>query len=479
MTTFIARTCVAVAASAVVGALGATGVNAAAAAARPPQPARSTATAHPLAVPGARLWVARYNGGSGNTAAAKVAVSPAGDRVYVTGYSLGTTSGNDYATAAYSAATGARLWVARYNGPANGDDEARSLAVSPDGATVYVTGTSGADAATIAYSAASGAPLWVARYNSYGYGSASSVAVSPDGARVFITGISQVFPDGGAGYGTVAYNAGTGARLWAALWGGDHSYPTGLAVSPDGKRVYVTGGADEVNSVTGDYGTVAYAAATGALLWASRYNDPTDDRDVAAALAVSPDGARVYVTGTSSDNDTRNDYRTLAYNAATGARLWVAAYKGPSEDNEASSMAVSPDGKRVFVTGASTATPYPSFNYDYATIAYSATGTRLWVKRYNGPGNRNDQASSVTAPGNGKVYVTGSAYDGSTRRHDYATIAYDIFTGARLWVRLYNGPGNGNDQATSVTARAGRIFVTGDSPGTSSGLDYATIAYRS
>jgi hypothetical protein len=61
MTTFIARTCVAVAASAVLGALGATGANAAGAATRTPQPARSMAAAHPLAVSGARLWVARYN----------------------------------------------------------------------------------------------------------------------------------------------------------------------------------------------------------------------------------------------------------------------------------------------------------------------------------------------------------------------------------------------------------------------------------
>jgi DNA-binding beta-propeller fold protein YncE len=486
MITFIARTCAAVAASAALGALGATGVDAASAATQAPQPARSMATAHPQAVSGAQLWVARYNGGSGDDAAAQVAASPDGARVYVTGYSIGITSGNDYATAAYSAATGARLWVARYNGAANGDDRASSVTVSPDGARVYVTGTSGAapgtDAATIAYSAASGARLWVARYNSYGYGSASSVAVSPDGASVYITGISQVSPDGGAGYGTVAYNAATGAQLWAALWGGnsgDHNYPTGLAVSPDGKRVFVTGGDGETNSTTGDYGTVAYNAGTGAQLWARQYNGPTDFRDVAAALAVSPDGARVYVTGTSSDNDVRNDYRTLAYNAATGARLWVARYKGPGGDDEASSLAVSPDGKRVFVTGASRAAPYPSTNYDYATIAYSRTGTRLWVKQYNAPGNRNDRASSVTAPGNGKVYVTGSAYDGSARRHDYATIAYDIFTGARLWVRLYNGPGNGNDEATSVTARAGRIFVTGASPGTSSDLDYATIAYNS
>jgi hypothetical protein len=58
---------------------------------------------------------------------------------------------------AYSAATSARLWVRRYNGPGNRDDEAFSLAVSPRGTQMFVTGFSyvgpatGYDSATVAY----------------------------------------------------------------------------------------------------------------------------------------------------------------------------------------------------------------------------------------------------------------------------------------------------------------------------------------
>ena len=222
-----------------------------------PGAARSPAaagTGRPAGAPGSQLWVRLYNGpGNSFDAASSVVVSPGGSRVFVTGESQGTTSGLDYATVAYSAVTGARLWAARYNGPGNGFDSASSVAVSPGGSRVYVTGTSyggaaaGDDYATVAYSAATGARLWVQRYNGPGNGNdaASSVAVSPGGSRVFVTGASQ----------------------------GTRSGP--------------------------DYATVAYSAATGARLWVQRYNGPGNGNDAASSVAVSPGGSRVFVTGAS------------------------------------------------------------------------------------------------------------------------------------------------------------------------------------
>src|SRR5580692_4405937 len=69
-----------------------------------------------------------------------------------------------------AAARGSQLWAQRYNGPANGPDQATSIAASPNGRWVYVTGPSAgaskkADYATIAYNAVTGATRWVSRYN--------------------------------------------------------------------------------------------------------------------------------------------------------------------------------------------------------------------------------------------------------------------------------------------------------------------------
>jgi hypothetical protein len=221
---------------------------------------------------------------------------------------------------------------------------------------------------------------------------------------------------------------------------------------------------------------VAYSALTGARLWAARYNGPGNGSDAASAVAVSPDGSRVFVTG-ASRGATTTGYLTVAYSAATGARLWVQRYNGPGNGNDAASaVAVSPGGSRVFVTGASRGT---RSGPDYATVAYSAvTGARLWVQRYNGPGNGNDAAYSVAvSPGGGRVFVTGAS-QGARSGPDYATVAYSAVTGARLWAARYNGPGNSFDAASAVAVSpdGSRVFVTGASRGATT-TGYLTVAY--
>ncbi len=465
-------------------AAGALGVSTADAAAQAPRLARTSSptVARHMAVPGAKLWVQRYNGpGNGNDAAHSVAVSPDGGTMFVTGESKGATSGtdlSDYLTVAYNAATGVQLWTARYNGP--GTDQAVAVAVSPDGGTVFVTGRSEqashgglGDYATVAYRASDGTQLWVARYNDPANDgdNAAAVSVARDGTTVFVTGTS--WRGSGSGIATVAYRASDGAQLWVKTWsppGWCCNYYASAIVSPGGNRVFVTGHVQS-NASAAEYGTVAYNATTGARLWARRYAGQG-----ASSLAVSPDLKRVYVTGESHFN-----YGTLAYSARTGSLLWARFYGSRRRTDGAGSVAVSPGGT-VLVTG--TSWGGSASGYDYATIAYSPGGAQLWARRYDGPGSNpplsafDDVAHAVAAPGSGKVYVTGISWGGSATGDDYATVAYNIRTGAQLWVRRYNGPGNGSDNASSLAARGGKVFVTGDSAGTTSGSDYATIAYN-
>ena len=204
-------------------------------------------------------------------------------------------------------------------------------------------------------------------------------------------------------------------------------------------------------------GTALPGAAPGARLWVARYSGAGNGEDEGLSVAVSPGGARVFVTGISWGGTSGYDLATVAYSAATGARLWAQRYNGPGNGNDyGGSVAVSPDGTRVFVTVPS---PGVGTGQDYATVAYSAvTGARLWVQRYNGPANRDDYAGSVAvSPGGTRVFVTGTS-QGTGSGQDYATVAYSAATGARLWVKRYNGPANRDDDAArwrSAPAAAG------------------------
>jgi hypothetical protein len=79
--------------------------------------------------------------------------------------------------------------------------------------------------------------------------------------------------------------------------------------------VYVTGGSTGSWNVD-DYATVAYDAASAERVWVRRYNGPADSVDIATALALSPDGTMVYVTGESAGSGSGFDYATAAYSAS-------------------------------------------------------------------------------------------------------------------------------------------------------------------
>jgi len=432
-----------------------------------------------LAAAGSQLWIKRYDGpGSAADRASAVAVSPDGSRVFVTGESDGSPdTANDFATIAYDAATGSMLWTARYDGPAGDlNDSARAIAVSPDGSTVFVTGDSyGAagvytDYATVAYDASNGAERWSRRYNGPAKfdDSASAVGVNSDGSTVFVTGSTRTRVHA-LDYVTLAYDAGTGATLWTER---DRGGADANAMAVGGAAVFVTG--EAVIDGHRVYYTAAYDAGSGLKLWKRRYGARTSSGN---AVATTPDGSVVFVTGESAGRSTSNDFATVAYDASTGSTLWVQRYNGPgNSDDNAYALGVSPDGSKVFVTGPSEGDGTLT---DYATVAYNASaGDPRWATRYNGGANGLDVATALGVATDGAtVFVTGAS-DGSSTAEDYATLAYNASTGATLWTRRYNDPiGNSSDFAGALGVSKTTVFVTGESFRAASQFDYATIAY--
>ncbi len=274
----------------------------------------------------------------------------------------------DYLTVKYNSA-GQEQWVASYNGPGNALDLANAIAVDSSG-NVYVTGESygldsARDYATIKYNS-TGQEQWVARYNGPANYDDEARAIALDGsANVYVTGYSYGVGDVGTDYATIKYNS-AGQQQWIARYNGgtrSDDYGKGIAVDSAG-NVYVTGDSLGVGDQNPDYATIKYDSA-GQQQWVARYNGPANGLDSAAAIALDSLG-NVYVAGESAGQGTRNDYATVKYNS-TGEEQWVVRYNGPANrDDQANAIAVDASGN-VYVTGQSFD---PNNGDDYVTIKY-------------------------------------------------------------------------------------------------------------
>ena len=371
-------------------------------------------------------------------------------------------------------------WVTRYNGPENEDDVANAIAVDGSG-NIYVAGVTGEswgggpqeDYLTIRYYP-NGDTAWVRRYNGPADSCDWVYAIAVDGSgNIYITGKTD-----GSGtyydYATIKYypNGDTG---WVRRYNGTaSSYDVAYDIALDSSgNICVTGYSDGAGTFA-DYTTIKYFP-NGDTAWVRRYNGTGNGDDRAQAIAVD-DSGNVYVTGDSWGGETDYDYATIKYYA--NGDTWVRRYNGPGNGEDGATAITIDDSGYVYVTGTSWGS---GTNEDYATIKYDSSGNELWVKRYNGPGNGYDDANAIAAYGCDTVYVTGDSW-GSGTGVDYATIKYYpcADTVCTAWVRRYDGPGHGEDHAYAIAVDTyGNVYVTGISDGGEENDDYLTIGYYS
>ncbi|MEO0070579.1 MAG: SBBP repeat-containing protein [candidate division WOR-3 bacterium] len=362
-------------------------------------------------------------------------------------------------------------WVRRYNGPGNGTDVARAIVVDGSG-NVYVTGYS-YGGSTPNYDFATikystlGESLWAVRYN-YANNADSACAIAiDDSGYVYVTGSS--WNGSNMDYATIKYDS-IGNQKWVARYNysNGNDYARAIAVDDSG-NVYVTGYS---YGNYYDYATIKYKP-NGDTAWVRRYDGPRHRDDYAYAIAVDSLG-NVYVTGSSESSGTYLDYTTIKY-GPSGEKLWVKRYNGPGNGEDYSYAITVDKSGYVYVTGGSTGS---ATMYDYATIKYNANGDTLWVRRYNGPGNGSDYARAIAVDQNGNIYVTGVSTGSGNQQEDYATIKYNS-SGVMQWEARYNYA-EGKDYAygIAVSSSMRNVYVTGASWG-GTNMDYATIKYYS
>jgi hypothetical protein len=367
---------------------------------------------------GVQQWVQRYDGPANNwDIATAIALDDFGN-VFITGTSH-NISGNDFATIKYNT-YGVRLWVQRYRGPGNGDNGATSIITDHSG-NVYVTGYSmgsgsGYDYATIKYNT-NGVQQWVQRYNgtgnSYDYVHALTIDVF---GNTYITG-SSLGNGGDNDYATIKYDT-YGIQKWVKRYNGSgngNDNAAAIAIDAFG-NVFITGWSTGPDGYH-DFATIKYGQS-GDQQWVQRYHGPGNGNDEAVAIAVDISDNAI-VTGYSRGNGTDYDYTTIQYNIV-GTQQWVQRYNGPKDSSDFATALVVDGPGNVYVTGYSMGA---GTFYDFATVKYNINGVQLWVQRYNGPANDYDMQNVITRDGIGNLYVAGWS-TGFGGYDEYATIKY-------------------------------------------------------
>ncbi|MCX6134952.1 MAG: SBBP repeat-containing protein [Ignavibacteriales bacterium] len=425
-------------------------------------------------------WFRQY--GSQDCPSTDNATAIAVDRfgnVFVTGSSSSISNGSDYSTIKYSPA-GTRLWVARYDG--GRDDAAYALGADSTG-NVYVTGTSRSttgeyDYVTVKYST-DGNQEWAVRTKVSLSDPYRPPALEVLGSGGVYLAAAQDMPNEGLSNALIARYSPGGTLVWSDqyAWPGTNSNRGMNLCLDNAGNVCVAGMTGDATTNT-DYLVLKYTA-TGTRIWERRYDGPRHEDDRVASIAADASG-NIFVTGSSQLGGTDpnwSDFSTLKYSPG-GTLLWAKQYNGPANSGDMAYGIAVDDAGNACVVGRSDG---QNGRGDFVALKYDASGTMVWLDRYNGAVNDYDEADAVTLDSSGNLYVTGMSRSYGTRyvSDDYFTIKYSP-SGTRLWTARYDGTGSEYDDATAITVdRSGNVYVTGTSEAPGGNEDYATLKYTS
>ncbi len=334
------------------------------------------------------------------------------------------------------------------------------IVVSPDGKHAYATSNADHTLTALARAGATGS-LSLFEVETDGIGGvdgldgATGVAISPDGKHVYVASAAD---DALAAF---ARNSGTGKLAFieaekdsVATDGLDGAY--WVDVSPDGKHVYVASATDD--AVT----AFARDAVTGEVDWVETKKDgigPVQDLNGARGVSTSADGKHVYVASQNDDSIT-----AFARNATTGELSFVESETdgfGADGLNGAHGVSISPDGAHVYVASIEGAVAAFSRNPGTGSLDFVEAETASSLVEIAG-------AREVAVSPDGKhVYVT------ALTDNTVTLLDRDPGTGELAFVKSYGEPsgifGFGFNNAFGVMVAPDGTNVYSTSQGSSPG----------
>lgn len=279
-----------------------------------------------------------------------------------------------------------------------------------------------------------------------GLNNATGVAVTPDGNHVYVAAC------GDSAVAAFARSSATGKLSFVEAKSAGPGCYSDVAVSPDGKHVYVVnfdGGSVLVFARDGGSGSLTLVEEETAADFPPG-EDPENPVffDGPQSVAVSPDGRHVYVGGARSEFD--DGVWTFSRDSTTG-RLAVVEVDKVSEMATAVAVAVSPGGESVYVAGSAA---IDTFARDPGTGALSPLDSDALG---------DEDIQGVAAAGDGRnVYVTGNSESGSS----VAAFTRDLSTGGLGFLEFERDgvggvSGLGGAQGIALSPEGGNVYAVG------------------
>lgn len=334
-------------------------------------------------------------------------------------------------------------------------------------------------------------------------GGSRLLAVSPDSATVFAAGTSDGDPSTASGWAgrdmdvvVLGFDAATGESRWTLRRPeSDQSFAHHIVADPDGDLVYATShDYAEVGECQRQATTVAVEQTTGAQVWTARESAPSSGCFSAYTTTLDPAGERLFTVASAEGPNGNLEQTLIARDADTGQHLWTASAGGLSALGETgTTVAVSPDGRRVYAGGSVLADggSFPK-HVAWSVRGYdTATGERVFETSWNtplpdSPTPANTPAAMTVSPDGESVYVAGGVTHIHTRFFDITAVAFDTGSGQQRWMYRYDGPRDKSsfdsvwyNGALALSGDGTRIAIAGYSThfliGVNLQLDLATV----
>ncbi len=407
--------------------------------------------------------------GSQNFFVKSTAKTDANRNVYQAGATITSNGDYDVLVTKYGP-SGIEHWTQTFDN--TGFDDGATDIYLDTGGNIYIAGASqisasGSYATLILKYSNSGALLWSDIYSHPNSVYNVASGITSDGGNVYLGGATFSFQNQ-SDYLALSYSS-SGSLLWSYAWDNLGMNDAITSIYNSGGKLYVAGGT-EVNPNKWNYCVQTLDYSTGNLIGQIISGGTGDGIDRIADLSRD-DLGNIYVTGGAVNSGTGFDFRTLKLDSTLNV-VWSKSFNSSGAfDDMANSVTVDNSGN-VYVTGHSQTAQSGT---NYSTVKYSANGTEMWFKTYDGLGNAADTAKAITLDAQQNIIVTGTSFNGANE--DVYTVKYDA-NGNEVWNITYNNESNGNDTPSDIIVdNEGDIVIAGQN-GTGQNYKYFSLKYK-